>query len=154
MLVIVLKILHKKIRRIAINTMRKFQVISALFTVVMSCVIQTTTHAASITINNPGFESYAIPDNTYTTSGTGLTGYGWTVYSASPGTYIGVWNPTNTHFPTGVPEGVNVAYSHGDDISQTLSETLTAGITYSLQVDIGTRNTPVARHSVVIQCSC
>lgn len=107
-----------------------------MFATVLFWVIQPTSHAAAIAITNPGFESYALTDGSYTTSGTGVSSYGWTV-PTTPGTYVGVWNPTASHFPTGIPEGVNVAYSHGDAISQTLTETLAADITYSLRVDVG-----------------
>ena len=118
------------------DNMRKIHVISALFATVLCVVTQPTVHAATIAITNPGFESYVLADGASTTSGTGLTSYGWTV-SASPSIYVGVWNPTSTHFPAGIPEGVNVAYCHGCAISQTLTETLAANIIYSLQVDIG-----------------
>jgi hypothetical protein len=41
---------------------------------------------------------------------------------------------------SGVPDGVNVAYSHGPSISQTLAATLAANTTYTLEVEIGDAN--------------
>jgi hypothetical protein len=90
---------------------------------------------ATIPVTNSSFEDYVLPPG-FTTGGTGLTGYGWTV---SSGLSVGVFHPVS-QFPSGVPDGVNVAYSHGATISQGLAAVLSANVSYTLEVDIGDAN--------------
>jgi len=54
----------------------------------------------------------------------------------------GTWQPTTgptDPYPGGVPDGINVAFSNGGTISQTLAEALTANYQYTLQVYVGNR---------------
>lgn len=99
-------------------------------------VAQPKALATLISVENSSFEDYSVTDNTWTTGGLGLNGLGWAT-SASGEDLVGVWNPLDSHFDGAIPDGQNVAYSHGYNLSQTLTESLTANMTYTLEVDIG-----------------
>ena len=98
------------------------------------CTLAHPVLAVPVPILNPGFE---LPSHA---SG----GFGGTItdWQDGDGPLIdtGTFNPTTTSFPSGIPEGSNVAYSSGPFISQVLSEPLTAGATYTLGVDVGNRS--------------
>jgi hypothetical protein len=102
-------------------------------TVVVLCVAGVG-RAASITITNPSFEAVVVPLGQATSLTPGWTqlGNAFTVH------------PSTTQFPTGIPDGVNVAAVNfstdfAAHISQTLAATLTADTQYTLQVDVGQR---------------
>jgi len=91
----------------------------------------------SITVGNPSFEDYGVGgDNNWTTDGTGLTGYDWSISDTDED--VGVWDPiVGTDFDD-IPDGNQVAYSWGPTISSDgLSEVVTAGRTYTLKVWVG-----------------
>ncbi len=99
--------------------------------------------ATPLTIVNASFES-----DTVFSSEIGSTGWstgvlsGWDVTGET-----GVWNPrTPTYFPGGIPDGINVAFSNGGNISQTLSAVLDNSTRYSLSVAVGTRTDVAAQN--------
>lgn len=101
-----------------------------------------------LTIYNPSFEEPALSDGDLA-EGPGTIG-GW-VFSGTPNTYVGIFNPPTGSYPpaggSGTPDGAdgsNVAYlfnngGPGESVSvtQTLSETLLANAQYLLVVAIG-----------------
>ena len=107
----------------------------------ITLLVAVPIHAEYLFIKNNSFEMFVLQDGGWTTFGDGLIydvnndiDYGWNVpYEL----YVGTFNPNTSQFPLGVPDGVNVAYSSGPTISQTLSDVLTANTHYSLMVDIG-----------------
>ena len=99
--------------------------------------------ATTLVVSDPSFES-APPDG-YTEAGCGAG----CAYSASP---ISGWSTTDNagQFEPGsssgnfayfnyVPDGLNVAYSNGGSIYQTIAATAVAGDTYTLTLDVGSR---------------
>jgi len=93
-----------------------------------------TVHAAAISVTNAGFETDILADG-----GFQMVVSGWTATEA------GVFNPTATEFPGGIPEGVNVAFAGPPQIAstgiltQTLATTFQDGLIYQLSVDAGDR---------------
>ncbi|GAB4264785.1 MAG: hypothetical protein Kow0092_16650 [Deferrisomatales bacterium] len=87
-------------------------------------------NAVPVAITNPGFEATVLADGTWAS----VAPPGWT-RAGSAGTF----NPTTAQFPGEAPEGANTAYSNGGTLTQTLAETLTAGTTYTLTVQVGDR---------------
>lgn len=91
----------------------------------------------SLNINNQSFEQTAHSDGQYSQ---GIPG--WTV-SVSGSGQAGDYNPTSSEINTGTVDGTDVAWiyhgggSNSVAISQTLSETYTAGDTYSFSADVG-----------------
>ena len=64
---------------------------------------------------------------------------GWTI---TGGTAAGTFNPGSAQYPgSAVTDGLNVAYSSGPTISQVLTERVTAGTRYLLQVTSATVST-------------
>ncbi|MCK4305730.1 MAG: PEP-CTERM sorting domain-containing protein [Candidatus Eisenbacteria sp.] len=96
------------------------------------CVCIGQSSAGVITVVNPSFEDYFLENGAWTHNGVGLTG--WTVSGSGS---VGLFNPLESHFPLGIPDGENTAYSHGLIISQVLSAVLTANNEYVLTVGIG-----------------
>ena len=85
--------------------------------------------ATPITIDNPGFEDLVLADQDFTL---GDIAGAWT----APGRQ-GEFNPNDLQYPGGViPEGDNVAFSNGGTISQTLGDSLTPGLQYTLSVQV------------------
>ncbi len=96
--------------------------------------VQEKAVAVGITVLNSGFESPHV--SSYTTND--ITS--WQA-SPNPGSSVGVFNITgSTSFNQGAPEGSQVAYSNGGTISQTVSANLAANTTYTLSLDVGSRN--------------
>jgi len=93
-----------------------------------------------LSIQNPSFEDFVLADGGWMTEGGGLVGYGWNT-DPEPYTtgslWVGAFNPNAAQHPGGAPDGVNVAYSAGPTIYQTLGDVLTANTEYTLLVDIG-----------------
>jgi MYXO-CTERM domain-containing protein len=87
--------------------------------------------AESIFVENPGFEANVLEDGAWTT----FAPDGWTLLEG----WFGTFNPTENHFPGGVPDGYNAAYGNGGTIAQVLSAVLEADTQYTLRVDIGNR---------------
>ena len=105
-----------------------------------------TALASPITIVNSSFEDtggVVLISGGFTTNGTGLTG--WTIGPLTGP--VGLFKPSG-HFSS-IPDGDHVAYSHGPDISQLLTETLTVNTRYTLTVDVGdANNTPFPGYSI------
>ena len=135
---------------------------SRLMGVVSACVcsiaLYSTADAASIPIVNSSFEELApgvvLGVRNWTCSPCFQAGgtvtsdpiVGWTIIGTGD---AGTFRPSANEYPggggltnpaTGIPDGVNVAFSNGPEISQVLSEVLTEGLPYMLKVDIGNRN--------------
>jgi len=117
--------------------------------------------ADPVPIINPGFEDFPLSGvNNYSThiaahlAGEILAGDpvpGWVLIG-----HGGTFRPGSSFFPSGVPEGTNVAWLDYDSIessslSQILSTTLTANTVYTLSVDVGHRlDVPLAPFSAQI----
>ena len=105
----------------------------------------TSALATPLAIANPGFEDQVHAPNSFT----GLPLTGWLPYNdgSVSSEFIGTLNAEmTTYFPTGAPEGVNVAIAFMDaggtanvefGIEQTLSATLQADRLYTLEVEVG-----------------
>jgi len=94
-------------------------------------------HGDLIAIDNPGFENPALADGEW---GWSMDNQGWG-YFANGGN-LGPWNPTTDDYPGQAPEGLNVGWTEpGDGVpggfAQVLTATLTAGMTYTLTVEVG-----------------
>eukprot|EP01083_Nonionella_stella_P284198 967353_1 len=128
-----------------------------VFVLLLSLVFISSIHAASITINNPGFESDDpnCPPNTYWYyQNRWVTG--WAAYDpinafSNPST-VGIANPRTGDFfsdpinGSGAPEGNAIVYiapqigSHGNGpcgIEQTLSDPLAPNTEYTLTAKVG-----------------
>jgi len=93
---------------------KSFKLAAAVFLVV-ALIIPSGAWAASVFINNPSFENY-------------LTG--WTLSGLG-----GTWAPASYVYPSGIPDGVRVAWLHAGSLSQTLTgNTVQAGHQYDLGV--------------------
>ena len=103
--------------------------------------------ATPITIDNSSFEDtggVVLSDGGFTTDGSGLPG--WTIGPLTGS--VGLFKPAGIFFSS-IPDGEHVAYSHGPDISQLLSATLTANTRYTLTVGVGdANNTPFGGYNI------
>ena len=89
--------------------------------------------AVALAVTNAGFEDPALAELASTDDVLpGWTGAGGVLADAN----FGAFDPDATFFPTGVPEGENVAYIQDGEISQVLADTLAAG-SYTLSVEVG-----------------
>jgi hypothetical protein len=128
------------VRRIEMNR-RYIPARFALFIAFASVVGQV--RADPITVLNPSFESPNLPNIRDFTIGNvtdwvsaGQVG----VFYPSANEYSGTTTPGPANKPAvGIPDGKQVAYSNSGTILQTLPNTLTAGLYYTLTVDIGSR---------------
>jgi len=104
--------------------------------------------AVPVTIQNPSFEANVLADGAFV-----LTITNWSFSGSDTGTF----NPHAAAYPGGVaPDGQNVAFisagsAPGDTISQVLSDVLTAGVTYTLDVEVGERADGLTINTYVIQ---
>jgi|GEM_PF-2490481 len=90
----------------------------------------TNTITTNIAINNASFEADAVADG-----GSQAAIAEFTAVNAT------VENPTTSDYPSGVPNGTNVAtLGTGGTISQTLSETIVAGADYQVSLSAGRRS--------------
>jgi len=84
--------------------------------------------SASITVLNPGFE-----DNVLSDGSSGPVPASWSGGGIA-------WNPTTTQYPGEAPEGQNVAAINIGNLWQAITgSSITAGLTYILEVDVGYR---------------
>ncbi len=98
--------------------------------------------AGSISLQNPSFEQFNPLD--IACAGTGCAFNtavipGWV---NAPGGTTGSWqpgNPQNTVYYDSLPDGITLAYSSGELLSQNAPVTVQLGVTYTLQVEIGRR---------------
>lgn len=93
-----------------------------------------TALATSVPIVNPGFDADTV-SGPFQTSG--ITGW-----NTAPGFGQGIFPPTESAYPDGMPSAPNVAYSNGTAgrLSQVLTTDLEANTRYLLQVEIGWNN--------------
>jgi hypothetical protein len=93
----------------------------------------STAHASLLVIGDPSFEGIALSPGGFTSG----------VYAANSwnsNVNAGLFRPTASSFPAGVPDGLNIAYSASSAaIDQVLTATLTANTTYTLSVNVGSR---------------
>jgi len=117
---------------------RRCKTVVAVVAVLLA--LSATAGAAEITIVNPGFEATVMAEGDYDY----VVPPGWDTYG--PLTDAGTWNPDADgaifYGYLGVaPEGLNVAWIEpGEDtsgIAQVLADTLTAGLKYTLTVEVG-----------------
>jgi hypothetical protein len=92
-----------------------------------------TAHAAPIAIGDPSFEGVALSPGAFTSG----------VYAANSwnsNANGGIFRPTASNYPGGVPDGVNIGYAGGSAvIDQLLNANLTVNTTYTLSVSVGNR---------------
>jgi hypothetical protein len=134
--------------------------------VLLGLVAAVPAAASSVSINNPSFETVNIAVGCTTGSklnpgtfistqnlGSGCVGSDpfagtWTV---NPSEDVGVWYPGSPEYPSGAPDGTNVAFVNNGSISQILVSTALLG-TYTLTVDIGGRcaanSAPISNYTV------
>lgn len=108
-------------------------------------LVQLCSHAASVEVANPSFESPAIPTGSFLTTAppTGWVNYAYIDVFA--GRDVGVLNPaTTTLYADAAPDGSNVAVVFlltggptESGIQQTLSTPLMANMQYTLNVHVG-----------------
>ena len=112
-----------------VKTMKRLILIAGLLIAVLSVPIFS--EATPVIINNSGFESDFLVDGSWQDAITGWPNLG----------DAGVWNPTNSFFTNGIPEGNNVAWLNWSSasISQQLSYTLIPNTPLTLSVDVGWR---------------
>lgn len=115
---------------------------------IISCLLTMGAQSATVTINNPSFESQTIANGTFN-GGQASGPTNWAVYNSGATNnmrYFGVWNPTGTTtFMNGAPDGVNVGVVYLENLSnlaeaglqQTLGATLQLSTEYKLMVDVG-----------------
>jgi hypothetical protein len=108
-------------------------------------LLMGSAHAALLEVTNPSFELPATPSGTFITGAppTGWANYGF--IETFVGRDVGVLNPAGTLlYPNPVPDGSNVAVVFlltggptESGIQQTLTDTLQAGLRYTLEVSVG-----------------
>lgn len=100
--------------------------------------------ALPVPIVNPGFENQVLTEGGWTSGVNSISG--WNSYVAA-----GIWNPTDfVFFSTLVPEGNNVAFSNGDNITtQIVDYQLQPNTELTLSVDVGWRfDTPFPGYAI------
>ena len=122
-------------------------VLLLLFALILSGILTARPAAAlDVPITNPGFEADPLP-----VGGIRITITGW---RTSPGGGDGIFRPTASDYPGGIPEGRNVAYVNlsGNTVRQILSTPLEPNTTYVLSVAVGwNNNDPFAGYIVQLR---
>ena len=104
--------------------------LSCLLGVIWAICVAPAVMGENLIVKNASFEDSILPTGESTLNGEGLDH--WTSESGSG---VGLWNVSDlTYFPGGAPDGVNVAYSYGPAISQTLSDVVVEEYTFKLTV--------------------
>jgi hypothetical protein len=115
---------------------------SGLIFATVACFSVGSAFATSITVNNPSFEilpAAGLPFGCGTACSYSIDAIpGWTNVGNTGQFQPGP--PSTTAYFNYVPNGITVAYTNGDIISQTVGATVQNGTTYTFSVDIGTRN--------------
>ena len=115
----------------------KYSLVVLFFVAVAVLAVCPAARAAPVAVANPGFEMKTLADGDYDWQ---MDGQGWGY--ADNGGNLGPWNPTTADYPGEAPEGLNVGWTEpGDGVpggfAQVLTATLTAGMTYTLTVEVG-----------------
>lgn len=116
-----------------------------LFIIAIVFLALLPANAIPITIVNAGFEDIGLSDGQYTLLPSASDGSGIVTSNPVPGWtvtgYAGSWNPPSTVCYDAIPDGVHIIYGHTgtSTFTQTLSATLIANTTYTLQVEVGHR---------------
>ena len=102
----------------------------------------STSWADPIAITNPSFESTVVAEGG-TGAATGWTGGSGVFYPklgdfAGPNAFCEDNDPTQA-FIDGIPDGNQIGWSNGSDISQDTTEIITEGFRYTLKVFVGGR---------------
>ena len=111
-------------------------VTAVLLTCVVCLLFVSPSSAVPITVLNPSFEApLALTFPEPIAGDFGLTIVDWSVTSG------GTWEPTAVPYPSGPPDGTRVAYVNGPGhfMEQTLTATLQANTTYTLETYVGNR---------------
>jgi hypothetical protein len=120
----------------------KYLALAAIF------AVATLSSAAPITVNNPSFEGGTTPGANCAFFSGGVpclfnantTIDQWTQNSPGNNGLVQLNHPgPNGFFDVAIPDGIQYAYSNGGTIRQTVGSFVTAGLTYTLQVDVGLR---------------
>ena len=125
-----------KNKRLTLNNLVKGS-LTFFFIAVLITTISLPASATEITIDNFSFEDPALGDGNYNT-----VIPNWAISGGG----AGVWDPqvgqsdVTQAFVEGIPDPLQVAYSNGGDIEQTLTTTLTEGYKYTLKVWVGGRD--------------
>jgi hypothetical protein len=129
----------------------------ALATGVMGvALVSNSANAGTITVLNPSFEM-SPGGNLLSPLPLSCGGPAGCSYSTGPipdwnlsgsGGLFEPGNPLNTVFFNNVPDGVTVAYANSGAVWQTVVNSMVAGVTYTLNVDVGFR-TDIADDSLV-----
>jgi hypothetical protein len=98
----------------------------------VAIVVLGQARADLVTIGDPSFEGVSLAPGNFT-AGT------YAANSWNSSANAGIFRPTASSYPSGVPNGVNIGYSSGVTIDQVLSATLTANTSYTLSVEVGSR---------------
>jgi hypothetical protein len=111
---------------------------------ILGMVLAVGAQGASIAIANAGFEDNVLPVQNFCGLGCDFKQgvmSGWSILPL--GSDAGTWRPgppTTVTFFDSVPEGVNIGYAQfGAALRQIVGETAVAGLTYTLEVDLGWR---------------
>src|ERR1039458_9607301 len=115
-------------------------------TLVCALLFVSNAFANNINVNNSSFETPPVGGFTF---GCGLD-CSFSENGGIPGWTTSGSGVLNGQFQTGsqagnftyfnsIPDGITIAYSNDNTISQTVGATVVAGMTYTLQVDIGAR---------------
>jgi hypothetical protein len=98
--------------------------------------LEASAGAAPVAIVNPGFETHVLADGDWSWL---MDNEGWG-YVANGGN-LGPWNPEADYYGGNAPEGQNVGWTNpgteDGGFGQVLTETLAAGMTYTLTVKVG-----------------
>jgi hypothetical protein len=129
------------------SSMKTSKLLLGIPALICAMLFVSTAFADGITVVNPSFETLPAGGLPVGGCGTGclysedVAAPGWT--GSGSGLY-GQFQPgtqdSNFAYFNSLPDGITVAYSNGSTLSQTVGVTVLAGVTYTLQVDIGARN--------------
>jgi len=103
----------------------------------MVLALEASAGAYEVTIVNPGFEVPVLADGVW---GDLMDGQGWGY--VDNGGYVGSWNIDSPYYGGTPPEGENIGWANSGDgvpggFGQILTETLAAGMIYTLTVEVG-----------------
>lgn|GEM_PF-1370680 len=106
-------------------------------------LLSSNANAAQLVVKNSSFEDDVLSEGGFTSN----TLSAWQLVNEI-GYGSGVYSPLDTppyYFGESVPDGVNIAYSNGATLFQSLEGTLDASTLYNLSVSVGARPEPSVR---------